>query len=60
MAKIFLGVLVGFSLGIVGSAIATEIVGSNGYLLRWNVIANGRVICSDPFVWAQTREIECN
>jgi len=34
--------------------------GSYGYYLwNWNVVKHGNVICSNPYVWIITKEIEC-
>ncbi len=34
--------------------------GSFGYYLwSWNVVKDGNVICSNPYVWTITKEIEC-
>ncbi len=40
---------------------AARVVGEDGYLLGWDVIdQNSDRVCSDPFVWTSTREIECD
>uniref|UniRef100_A0A7C4JQ24 Uncharacterized protein n=1 Tax=Thermodesulfobacterium geofontis TaxID=1295609 RepID=A0A7C4JQ24_9BACT len=34
--------------------------GSYGYYLwSWNVVKDGNIICSNPYVWIITKEIEC-
>jgi len=39
---------------------AARVVGENGYLIGWDIEdQNGNVLCSDPYVWTSTREIEC-
>ena len=54
------GVAVGVAIALAVPAVAQRVVGGNGYLLGWNVVLNGRILCSDPYVWAGTREIECD
>jgi hypothetical protein len=36
------------------------ISGGNGYLMGWDVSVKGRAVCSDPYVWKATKEIECD
>lgn len=38
----------------------TRVIGGNGYLMGYDVVVNGETICSDPFVWTVTKEIECD
>jgi len=39
---------------------AAKVVGSDGYLMGWDVTKDGETICSDPFVWTGTQELECD
>jgi len=59
-----LGLLLGVVLGASGTATAAvltpRIVGGDGYLLTWDITnQDGETLCSDPFVWTGTKEIEC-
>lgn len=59
MKRFLLGTFVGVCFGVSASALAAKIVGGQGYLIGWDVLVDGESICSDPFIWPQTREIEC-
>jgi hypothetical protein len=59
MRRFVMGFVVGLMLGGAGVAVAAQIIGSNGYLVGWDVRVKGQRICSDPFVWVATKEIEC-
>ena len=59
MRKFYAGLALGLAIGAAGSAAAAEIVGRTGYLNGWDVVSASRTICSDPYVWTATREIEC-
>jgi hypothetical protein len=54
------GVIVGLVLGSATAVLAAQVVGSNGYLNGWDVTREGETICSDPYVYVGSREIECD
>lgn len=60
-----LGVVMGLSIGgataISALTAAPRIVGGSGYLSGYEVVDDdGDEICTDPYVWTATREIECD
>lgn len=60
MRGFFLGLVLGFMLGGSVAAFAAVIAGENGYVLDWSVTKGGEEICSGPFIWTSTKEIECD
>jgi hypothetical protein len=44
---------------LAGATYAAALVGDNGYLIGWDVTIDGETVCSDPFVWTSTHEIDC-
>jgi hypothetical protein len=60
MKKFIAGFLAGLATALAISAFAAKMVGNNGYLSGWEVTKDGEEICSDPYVWVSTREIECD
>jgi hypothetical protein len=49
-----IGALFGFVCG------ATAEAARDGFLWGWVVVANGVTMCEEPYVWAITKEIECD
>jgi hypothetical protein len=37
-----------------------KVVGDNGYLMGWDITKEGETICSDPYVWVDQHEVECD
>ncbi|GIK84792.1 MAG: hypothetical protein BroJett026_02730 [Betaproteobacteria bacterium] len=60
MKRFVSGFMLGVMVGVAASAAAARLVGDNGYLIGWEVTVNGEQVCSDPYVWTSTREIECD
>lgn len=55
--------LFGFVAGIlVGGSVATYAAGvyGSGWLMGWTVMKDGEEVCSDPFAYPGTKEIECD
>ena len=59
MSRFVLGIVIGLTLGVTFSAYAAVVAGT-GYLMGWSITKGGEEICTDPFVWEGTREIECD
>lgn len=60
MGKFVAGLLAGVILGQISVAAAALVVGDDGYLTEWTVVKDGEDICSGPYVWQATHEIECD
>ena len=60
MLKFIAGLMVGLFTGLAASAGAADLVGDDDYAVGWDVTINGHVVCSDPFIWVSTQEIECD
>jgi hypothetical protein len=60
MRRFFAGLAVGLILGQIGMAMAAVMIGDDGYLSGWNITVGGETVCSDPYIWHGTHEIECD
>lgn len=60
MKKFACGLIVGMILGSAGAAIAALVAGNDGHLIGWTVTKDGDEICSTPYAWVATKEIECD
>jgi hypothetical protein len=60
MRNLVIGIAIGITIGVVGTATAAQIVGDSGYLSGWEVTKGGETICSSPYVWPSLREIDCD
>ena len=52
------GFVLGFVLGTALAATAATCIGT-GFLIGWTVKIDNEEVCSDPYIWAVTHEIEC-
>jgi hypothetical protein len=61
MKKLLIGFVAGLFFGAASASVAAVMAGDAGYLFGWSIVnANGEEICSNPFVWTATNEIECD
>lgn len=59
MRPFFAGLVIGIGIATTTFTYAATLVGT-GYLMGWDVTVNGETVCTDPYVWTGTREIECD
>jgi hypothetical protein len=57
--KLLSGLVIGLVLGVAATSYAASVIG-DAYLTGWTVTKDGDEICTDPYVWRGTREIECD
>ena len=60
MGRFLAGIVVGLFLASVTVVSAQSVVGGSGFLTGWTITKDGSEICSDPYVWDATQEIECD
>ncbi len=60
MKKFLVGFILGITSAVALSSVASQFIGDNGYISGWDVVKDGYVICSDPYIWESTQEIECD
>lgn len=60
MKKFALGFALGVAIAAAGPVMAAQLVGYSGYLSGWTVTKDGDEICYMPYIWASSREIECD
>lgn len=60
MKRFLAGTVFGLLLGVAAAATAAQLVGRTGYLTGWDVTVSGVTMCSDPYVWVNSREIVCD
>jgi hypothetical protein len=59
MRNFLLGLATGVSIAVGAHAWAAGVFG-DGYLAGWDVVMGGDTVCSDPYVWLGSHEIECD
>jgi len=62
ITTLFLGAVLGFGIATLiptASASVARIVGGSGYVMGIDVTINGNTLCSDPYYWEATKELEC-
>ena len=59
MTKFIAGVMLGLILGISATGWAAGVYG-DGYLSGWSVTKDNEEVCSDPYVYPASKEIECD
>lgn len=61
MIKLTTGLVLGFVLGAgLTATYAASVFSGAGFLVGWDVLVEGDLVCSDPFIYPATHEIECN
>jgi hypothetical protein len=60
MLRFAVGLVLGIILGATAVGYSAVVAGDNGYLLGWSVNKDGEEICSEPYIWTASKEIECD